>query len=687
MSSEINAKNVLRKKGIKGKLLFIVIFFSVWFLIELVAAYNYLNYMQTAVSSGYSLIDFVMSTMNPFKNVTLKLNGATLLNMLGCIAAAWWFNLIFIITLLFLLRKRRNFAGMEYGSARWATSSEIKEFQSSKESGIIPIADGIFIDPENNSLNNLNEIVLGGSGAGKSFTKLIPDIMYQFGSYIITDVKGDLYKFLYKILEKNGYKVRVLNLENLKHSNTFNPILYCETDTDIDKLVNTFVINSRREGANTGEGFWEDTLSMLLFSAIRYITQTDSEEKTFYRCLQLAASIELINGKVSPYCEIERIMTELEHKDKYSSAVLNWKLVKQAPAETLQSVIISLTSRLRLWANEDLRILTQSDEMNFDELCENKVAIFLIVPEGDRTYNCISSMFISTAVQRLKFIAKNKYNGRLPRLVSFELDEFANTGILPNWSDVVSTVRSQNIRTMMILQDLQQLKKNYDKSEKTIMANCAIFNYLGTTDADTIKMVSERLGKTTIKGRDISYRSAVTGAEKSNVSERGMGRNLLEKDELAKIPKNKSIVFFDNHNPIYADKFKTNKHILFKYLGNNTGEHTVNNTDIAEKYTALYEQHRKVYFNTLESKKGINLFDDTGDVGDVREKRLNNGESVDAAETDIANEFEEFVMNENYTDENNQNRQSDNEQKNKTDTDIQNEFERQFLEDLKALNK
>lgn len=686
MSSVTGAEAELKKGSLKVKVVFILVFFLALFFLETIAAYNYLNYMQTATSSGSGIVDFAMSTMNPFQNVTLKINLNTFLRILKCIGSAWWFNLIFLLVFALLLRTKRPFADIEHGSARWLTAKEKKKFYTTKKSGVIPIANDIFINPEDNDLNNINEIVLGGSGSGKSFTKLIPDIMYQYGSYVITDVKGDLYKFLYKILIKNGYKVRVCNLENLKYSNTFNPILYCETDTDIDKLVNTFVINSRREGANTGEGFWEDTLSMLLFSAVRYITETEGEQKTFYRCLQLAASIELVNGIVSPYCEIERIMTELERKNPYSSAVLNWKLVKQAPAETLQSVIISLTSRLRLWANEDLRIMTQSDEMNFDGLCEEKTAIFLIVPEGDRTYNCISSMFISTAVQRLKSLAKNKYNGSLPRLVSFELDEFANTGILPDWAAVVSTIRSQNIRAMMILQDLQQLKKNYDKSEKTIMSNCAIFNYLGTTEPDTIKMISERLGKTTIKGRDLSYRTGGIGTENGNVSERRIGRSLLEKDEVAILPKDKCIVFFDNHHPIYAEKFKTEKHSLFEYLGNNTGSHTVNNTDIAEVYTPIYEKHRQTYLNSLNSKGTVNLFENVEEAGDVRERMLNNNKEPSSKENEIAAAFEQFVKEAVETNTTQKQQKTEEQSRIKSD-EAEKNIERQFLRDLKSLNK
>lgn len=656
-----SAQNVLstKRKGLKW--FFCTLIILLIFFIEALAAYNYLCYKQANYLTYESNLNaFILSLIGFMTHTKIPLNAKTLTEILRCIGAVWYINVIIFCMLLLSLHRKRNFAGVEHGSARWASYSEKRDFRHSETSGLIPIADNILVSPKNNKLNNLNELVVGGSGSGKSFTKLIPDIMFQFGSYIITDVKGDLYKFLYKILKKNGYKVRVLNLENLKYSNCFNPISYCQDNIDVDKLVNTFVINSRKEGAQTGEAFWEDTLSMLLTAAILYVLNTPSEEKTFYRCLCLAASIELVNGKVSPYCEIERAMQRMEIENPYSPAVLNWRLVKQAAPETLQSVVISLTSRLRLWANEDLQILTQKDEMNFDALAEEKTAIFLIVPEGDRTYQSISSMFISTAVNRLKTIAKNKYNGSLPMLVSFELDEFANTGILPNWADTVSTIRSQNIRAMMIIQDLQQLKKNYDKSEKTIMSNCAIFNYLGTSDSDTNKMISERLGKTTIIGNDISYQTGMSG--KGNVSERSTGRSLLTADEIEHLKKNKSIVIISNYYPIFASKYRTEKHPLFELLGNNEGSHTKNNTDIAEQYKELYASHYNAFICERDKPK-VDVFSEDSQ-GSSRAKKPKATEHAADAEVPEAEAPGE----------------------NNSET-IKKEFERSFLENLKALNK
>ncbi|MGN0557396.1 MAG: type IV secretory system conjugative DNA transfer family protein, partial [Acutalibacteraceae bacterium] len=434
MPKRINADNVNVKGSVRRrKIIAAAVILCVFFLIEMYLAYNYLAYKAIANNYSSEIEALALALFYLFRNFCLPLNFHTLTECFLCCMRVWYFNIGVLLILLLSVRRQDKYSGMENGSARWANKAELELVKSRSIMGEIPVAHGIGINPDNYNINNLNTVVVGAAGAGKSFGVMIPEIMSMFGSYIITDVKGDLYKWTAKLLSENGYKVRVFNLENLKFSNSFNPIVYCETDTDIDKLVNAFVLNSRREGASTGDSIWEDTLSMLLFALIRYVVDNPDEEKTFYRCLRLANSIEIVNGRIAPYCEWLKIMERLEAEEPDNSAVINWRNVCVAAPETLQSVVISLTSRLRLWANEDLRILTMTDEMDFDRLPEEKTAIFLIMPEGDSTFRSISSMFVSTAVERLKKIAKQKYNGRLPMLVSFELDEFANIGTLPNW--------------------------------------------------------------------------------------------------------------------------------------------------------------------------------------------------------------------------------------------------------------
>lgn len=590
------AKNVISNATKNKKIIGYVIGILVIFFVEYVFLKNYVivkntyNYESGLLTFAKSLPFFTTNLFTPFNKGVGK-------EVFYLWRSGWLVNLLlFLVLYLSTFNRKSNFTGIEYGSARWGTEKEKQELKKTENS--IPVAHELYISKSNPKLKNLNELVIGDTGAGKSFTKLIPDIMEMEGSFIITDVKGSLYRQTYKILRKRGFdkkNIKVLNFIDLRYSNTFNPFAYIESDMDIDRLANTFILNSRKDGASVGDSFWEDTSTMLLSSVISYLHYTDNENKSFFRIMDLVNSIELMNGEISKGCEYAKCIKQLKDKEPYHSAVLNYELVTKAPAETLQSVIVSLQSKLRLWVNEDLRIMTNSDEMDIDNICKEKTAIFLQIPAGDTTYKVVTSMFISTALSRLSYVANTVYKGKLPMQVSFELDEFANIGVLPNFDGAITTFRSQNIRALMIIQSLQQLKKNYDKADKTIISNCDTFNYLGTRDTETREQIVKMLGKTTIN--DKSFSKNVGGKQGGgSESDRGVGRELLTVDELGRI-QNKSIVFIGTYFPFFCDKFQTQNHPLFKYLGNDDldSDNAKNNVIIEEMYQGVYEHHKQEY--------------------------------------------------------------------------------------------
>ena len=630
----VNAENVNRKSQLAPKVIFVVVFFFIVFAFEMYLAYNYLAFFSVNTPMhNIAIMNFLYSLNGLFKYFNLPLI-PTFLPMLKSVGSVWYLNVALFAFLMLTVRRANKFRGMEHGSARWANKRERKLFLRKKVKNVIPIADEMYINVNKPQTYNTNEIIIGGSGSGKSFQGFIAHLLEMEYSGVVIDVKGSLYKQTYKILKKHGFDIRVFNLNNLKYSNTFNPFVYLTDSTDVDKLVETFVVNSRREGGQTGEGFWEDTLSMLLCATINYLMMFEDEEKTFYRCLKLAASIELINGQIAPHCEMAQAMQRAAEIEPDCPAIINWNNVKIAPAETLQSVVISLTSRLRLWANKDLRVLTATDEMNFDDLPEKKVVIFLIIEEGDRTYRSISSMFISTVVSRLKYLTKTKYDGKLPRLVSYELDEFTNAGILPNWEETVSTIRSQNMRVVMGIQNLQQLKKNYEKSYETIMDNCSIINVFAAAGNSTAEMIVKKLDKTTISEDNLSYKSTLTGSGSSNIQERGKGRDLMTVSEIRTKPKDKAIVIIDNFHPFFVDKYKTHLHPEFPNLGHDDASHphAKNNTKIEVEYAKLYKQHVAEYNAALQAKATQTDFFD--DFADESEKPI-----VIETQDEIENEF------------------------------------------------
>lgn len=533
--------------------------------------------------------------------------------------------MMLIITFLLLSTKRLDpFRGVEYGSARWATDEERKAFFNPRHT--IPVADGLYVDPEHNDLKNLHEMVVGDTGSGKSFRIVIPDLLQQTGSYVVADVKGTLYRQTRQVMEESGYKIRVLNLKDLRYSNCFNPLEYIEREDEVMTLVDTFVFNSRTDGSNQGDQFWEDAMSMLLTSVLTYLVQTDGEEKTFSRALELIGGLVIVKGEILPTSPYEIQMRILETTDPGNSAVAYYKQFKQSPAETLQSILISTTSRLRLWNIPDVKILTAEDEMDIDGLVEEKTVLYLVLPPQNRTYRVISAMFLSTLFSYIQRKAEREGGGKLPVPLALLLDEFANLGKINDFATILTLVRSYGIRVVPIIQSVQQLEHNYEKDEDTIISNCAIFNYLGTNSIKTREDLVKRLGKTTITEEN-SSKNIGDRQGGGSLSDRGVGRELLTIDELAVIDaENKNSIVLMGGHPFFCEKFQTQKHPLFTRIGNDIkgSPGYANNRSIEKDYTELEQQHRKRYEEHWGEKlEEASFLDALNDLeGEVREQEI-----------------------------------------------------------------
>ena len=526
----------------------------------------------------------------------------------------------------FLLSTKRldPFRGVEYGSARWASGEERRAFSNPDHT--IPVAEWLYVDPQNNDLKNLHELVVGDTGAGKSFRVVIPDMLQMTGSYVVADVKGTLYRQTRQVMENNGYKVRVLNLKDLRYSNCFNPLEYLEREDEVMALVDTFVFNSRTDGTGQGDQFWEDSMAMLLTSVLTYLVQTEGEEKTFARALELIGGLVVIKGEIMPFSPYEIQMRILEATDPGNAALTFYKQFKQAPAETLQSILISTTSRLRLWNITDVKVLTARDEMDIDGLVEEDTVLYLVLPPQNRTYRVISAMFLSTLFSYIQRKAEREGGGKLPVPLALLLDEFANLGKINDFSTILTLVRSYGIRVVPIIQSVQQLEHNYDKDEDTIVSNCAIYNYLGTNSVKTREDLVRRLGKTTITEESSSRN---TGGKQGggSLSDRGVGRELLTIDELAVIDaENKNSIVLMGGHPFFCEKFQTQKHPLFSRIGNDIkgSPGYANNRSIEEDYALLAEQHREQYekdrrVDSLGEVNFIHGLEETEEGGKIQE--------------------------------------------------------------------
>ncbi|MGN0537598.1 MAG: VirD4-like conjugal transfer protein, CD1115 family, partial [Acutalibacteraceae bacterium] len=571
----------------------------------LYATYTYLSYLSIhpdITEPGIRDIINSLSLLFTPQSFALPLTNDVIQKALTMqITDLWWVYALSaaVVFIAATSSNKNDFRGMEHGSSEWADKYDLKQFTDNTG---IPCGDNFYVTVNNPkhkyySSHNLNEIVIGGSGAGKSFRKIKPDIMQMTGSYVVTDPSGELYRDCAKILRKNGYKVRVLNLVNISLSNAYNPFKYMTEEQDVLNIADLFMKNSAGEGEK--EDFWSGAAQDMLVMIMLYLFKTKGEIKSFGRVIRLVNSIQYANGKIDPLCELARCMEK--HKaipgNEYDAVTVNWNSMLGTPQETLGSIAKTLSTRLRLWAVEDVDMLTGEDEMDFDDIGVNKTAIFLIIPAARQTYKAVANIFYSQLFERLMYVASEKYNNRLPLLVSCELDEFANIGRIPNFSETLAVVRKYNIRLCIVLQGLSQLKAIYEKTWESIIGNCSIFTFLGTNDQDSKEYVSKKLGKTTVRTDTKSYNRGNQGGGSDNESY--AGRDLLMPEEISKALKKgkngKCIVFVDEFNPFFLDKFNTLQHKLIGEVGSSFPKDAQNNSDITVDYAHAKEEKKKRY--------------------------------------------------------------------------------------------
>lgn len=600
------SRNKLRAEKSKAPMIYMGIVLGLFFLFFMI--YGTYNYMQYAAKNDLTELDmeqFIASLNDLFSpdGFYLPFSWDLLLDILKFqITKLWWVYLcaaaaVFIIA---TSNNKDDYKGMEHGSSRWANKYEKKKFTDSTG---IPCGDNFYITVMNvkgtfYSSHNLNEIVIGGSGAGKSFRKIKVDIMQMTGSYVVTDPSGELYRDCAKPLRENGYKVRVFNLNDITLSNTYNPFNYMVTDTDAINVADLFIKNTAGEGEK--DDFWSASAKEMLFMIMLYIFKSPDETKSFSRIVKLLTSLQFKNGVINKNCEIAKCIKrhQLREGTTDDAVSIYWNSIKSTPAETLGSITKTLSTRLSLWAIKEVDMLTSTDEMDFDDIGVHKTAIFLIIPAARQTYKALANIFYTQLFERLMYIASLKYNNRLPLLVSCELDEFANIGRIPNFSETLAVVRKYNIRLCIVLQGLSQLKAIYEKTWESIIGNCSIFTFLGTNDQDSKEYVSKKLGKTTVRVDSKSYNRGGNHGGGSD-SESYIARDLLAPDEIPKAlikgKNGKCIVFVDEFPPFFLDKFDTLRHPLIGKFGSDRGTAQKNNSDITVDFARIKTDREKYY--------------------------------------------------------------------------------------------
>ncbi|WP_312637335.1 VirD4-like conjugal transfer protein, CD1115 family [Oscillibacter sp.] len=465
--------------------------------------------------------------------------------------------------------------GMEYGSARWGKAEDIKPYMDPVFQNNIILTQTERITMQGRPkqpkyARNKNILVIGGSGSGKTRFFCKPNLMQCQSkeypvSYVCTDPKGTILVECGKLLQRNGYRIKVLNTINFKKSMRYNPFSYIRSEKDILKLVNTIIMNTKGDGEKAGEDFWVKAERLFYSALIGYIWyEAPENEQNFITMLDLINASEAKEDDDEFQSPVDILFEQLDEKDPEHFAVRQYKKFLLSAGKTRSSILISCGARLAPFDIKELRDLMEYDELELDILGDRKTALFLIMSDTDTTFNFVIAILQSQLFNLLCDKADDVYGGRLPVHVRCILDEFANIGQIPNFDKLIATIRSREISASIILQSQSQLKSIYKDAADTIVGNCDTTLFLGGKEKSTLKEISEVLGKETIDSFNTSENRGTQVSHGLNYQK--LGKELMTQDELAVMDGGKCILQVRGVRPFFSDKYDITKHPNYKYL-------------------------------------------------------------------------------------------------------------------------
>lgn len=483
------------------------------------------------------------------------------------------FKCILIFTAAYFLgigiyesQKRNYRRGVEHGSAKWGNVSEICRRYCEKrytQNLLLTQHFRMGLDGYKHK-RNLNVLVVGGSGAGKSRTYAIPNIMQCNCSMVITDPKAELLRKTGGVLERNGYEVRVFDLINPETSWCYNPFAYVWDDKDVLKLINNLIRNTTPKGAQSSDPFWEKSETALLQALMLYLLhEAPPEEQNFPMIMEMLGSAQVKEDDEDYQSPLDILFERLEMRDPESIAVKQYAIYKQAAGKTAKSILISVGVRLAAFNLKQIANLTCTDELDLYSIGEKKVALFCCIPDADTSMNYLVGMIYSNLFQTLYYVADRKYGGRLPIPVHCIMDEWPNVALPDDFDKILATMRSRGISCSIIIQNIAQMKALFKDSYESLIGNCDEFLYLGGNEKEGHKYVSELLGKETLYTNTYGQTKGRSGSYSVNYQQ--TGRELLTPDEIRLLDNRKAILFIRGERPIMDDKYDLKKHVNFRY--------------------------------------------------------------------------------------------------------------------------
>ena len=457
---------------------------------------------------------------------------------------------------------RRNYRRREeHGSAKWGDARAVnkKYCQTPKsENKLMTQNVSIGLNAKKHR-RNLNTLVCGGSGAGKTRFYCKPNLMQANTSFVILDPKGEIVRDVGKLLEAKGYEIKVLDLISMEKSHCYNPFVYLRSDNDIQRLVTNLFKSTTPKGSQSNDPFWDTAASMLLLALVFYLHyEAPEDEQNFAMIMEMLRAGAIEDEEEPRPSPLDNLFSELEYENPDHIALKYYHSYHSGSAKTLKSIQITLAARLEKFNLESLASLTSTDELELETLGEKKTALFALIPDNDTSFNFLVSILYTQLFQQLFYSADHIHGGSLPIPVHFLMDEFANVSLPDDFDKILSVMRSRSVSVSIILQNLAQLKALFEKQWESIVGNCDEFLYLGSNEQSTHKYVSELLGKSTIDTNTYGKSEGRSGSYSTNYQI--SGRELLTPDEVRMLDNRYAILFIRGERPVLDFKYDILKH-------------------------------------------------------------------------------------------------------------------------------
>ena len=460
----------------------------------------------------------------------------------------------------------------EYGSARWGDPKQVNRKYAGKD----PLENILLTNSVRLGLDshihrrNLNVLIVGGSGAGKTRFYAKPNVLQGNTSFIITDPKGEICRDTGELMKRLGYDVKVIDLINMNQSWCYNPLEYIESDNDVLRLVTNLIKNTTPKNASNNDPFWEKSETALLEALILFLVHcAPKQERNFGTVMEMLQAADVKEGDENYVNDLDILFQNLEMRDPDHIAVKQYRVFKMAAGKTAKSILVSVGVRLATFNLSQVTRMTDFDEMDIPSIGERKTVVYCCIPDNDTSFNYLIGMFYTQTFQQLYNLADRKYGGRLPVHVHFLMDEFANVALPDDFEKLLATMRSREISVSIIIQNMAQLKALFKDSWESLVGNCDTFVYLGGNEQSTHEYVSKLMGKGTIDTTTHGLNKGKNGSYSDNYQQ--TGRELLTPDEVRMLDNRYALLFIRGERPIVDEKFDLTKHPNIKYTPDGGG--------------------------------------------------------------------------------------------------------------------